>query len=757
MFLKILKFLWELILKMKWPKINKYSTRTVSVPALSGGVNLRDAVNLVNDNQLTDCKNMWYKDGVLKTRPGLAASGGLLYDDVYGVGDTIYGKLKNENIKRSKNGKEYGLVSRHTVFWSRITSDSELYPASSHIQFYLVGNDVIELPAISSFNGGFTNYFVVEFKNDLLCFCKPYYDTAPKIIYKLSEGENEWHELTDDEIYVPTVVTNCKSYGLDFEKEQEYKGNYGGVMFEGYNLLTPYYKMIYSTVNKELLDANDPTSSHVMIYEVFDITQRTADLIGKKIKATIKNALGMEYVHELTIPDDFLTRRRIKETTDPGDGLYMSFDANTLSFCQDALLENSAGVAYVTIDDYVENNLEIIVPYSNYEETCNKVFGMSESIWFGSDALGISGGTRLFLGGNESEGNLVIWSDLNRPTYFSENNYAYVGDKSQRVTAFGRQNDTLVIFKEREIYYTQYARNSEITAEELINQSVVDYSASAVYFPIVQLHAAIGCDCPQTVQLCRNYLVWAHSDGNVYTLRSQNQYSERNVYCVSDMIKRDLKNNDLKNAYAADYDGHYFLFIGGNAYAMDYNSYGYININSYNKSEDAQMRIPWWKWEFSDNLDFGIMMLGGNGLCFFENIQIDQIFYDFDKTINVFVIKEAEKYDNGNLPIKSYFTTKIFDFGAAHLTKRVPLVNIGFGGHDTAGIKVSFISDSGTEKALPILYNGKDVDEYSAEYVVNRQFRPSRIVTRMGVRIENEGNLSVGNISLDYTLLGGAK
>ena len=65
---------------MKFPKINKQPSRSVTVPKLSGGINLRDAVTMVQDNQLTDSKNMWYKDNILKTRPGMYTNSNMKKD-----------------------------------------------------------------------------------------------------------------------------------------------------------------------------------------------------------------------------------------------------------------------------------------------------------------------------------------------------------------------------------------------------------------------------------------------------------------------------------------------------------------------------------------------------------------------------------------------------------------------------------------------------------------------------------------------------
>ena len=54
---------------MKYPKINRLSSREVNVPSLAGGLNLRDSLTGIRDNQMTECVNMWFKDGKLRTRP----------------------------------------------------------------------------------------------------------------------------------------------------------------------------------------------------------------------------------------------------------------------------------------------------------------------------------------------------------------------------------------------------------------------------------------------------------------------------------------------------------------------------------------------------------------------------------------------------------------------------------------------------------------------------------------------------------------
>lgn len=64
---------------MRIPKMQASPQYRVTVPKLDGGVNLKDAPHLVEDNQLTDVCNMWWQDQALRTRPGLKTETNSIY------------------------------------------------------------------------------------------------------------------------------------------------------------------------------------------------------------------------------------------------------------------------------------------------------------------------------------------------------------------------------------------------------------------------------------------------------------------------------------------------------------------------------------------------------------------------------------------------------------------------------------------------------------------------------------------------------
>ena len=64
---------------MRIPKMQASPQYRVTIPKLDGGVNLKDAPHLVEDNQLTNVCNMWWQDQALRTRPGLKTETNSIY------------------------------------------------------------------------------------------------------------------------------------------------------------------------------------------------------------------------------------------------------------------------------------------------------------------------------------------------------------------------------------------------------------------------------------------------------------------------------------------------------------------------------------------------------------------------------------------------------------------------------------------------------------------------------------------------------
>ena len=709
---------------MKFPAINKQSKRRIIVPEFTGGINLREGPTHCNDNQLTKLKNLYYKDGALRTRPAIKS------------------RFEAESARSAR---------AHNIFKDTENGRSQLFSIvkdvvdQTQIRFYWFDGANIEKPHEESeknhsitLDAGRYTYFVVKHSTALYCFI------SNRTVYKLEDGAPKWVEVYESEMYVPHVIMQCKPNGKMCMSNPEVMAS--GVMIEGYNLLSSYYKMTYNAYNEEIATSVDNATykRHEMKYSLIENTAKSK---YKGMTVTAKyNYHGKECTHSITLEGKigWIWEEKANET----DGLVMGVCAQMVWFRQ----TNSEGaIGYIRSDNDTDDNLEIIAPYisKNRTKELNKIFKMTRAEWFGGASAGINGGTRVFLCNNnlESEKALVVWSGLNNPLYFPENSYFYVGDSSEGVTGFGKQSDMLVIFKENETWYTQYHQNTGITGESLVAQRVVDLHSSSVYFPLTQINGYIGCPYPDTIQLCRNRLVWLGKDRQVYTLVSQNQYNERSILPVSDMVKSKLKRESFSYASACDWDGYYCLSLDGHMYLMEYNSYGYANITSYSKTEDANLRIPWYYWDFESENKTVSMFAVNERLCMLQLLKRTD-----SNTISFCVLNDDA--DKGQ--IKSVLQTKFFDFGEPNFYKNVSSVGLSLGYNGGEEITVTYITDGGETQDCIILED--EAEERSVGFTKSVVLNPGIYSSvRFGLRIECEGNMIIDGMTIDFRTLGRAR
>lgn len=724
---------------MKYYGLPSRGARIVSLPPLSGGINYRDG-EIIADNQLSDALNVWFKDGIIKTRPGFTTQ------EAFDVPINIL-----QRAERIKTHSEIIKDSRTLVSFT-VSSQRNNGQRQQTDYFFWAGDDGLEKFAKSTTLGDKrtkSDYIAFEHNNYIWL----YYENGT--IKKASKNDkaNEFMPISPSEIYVPTVLHHCRAVTKD---------DYVGVQIEGHNLIGHAYKMIYSTVNREILTGG---TTQVSMEYPLPKYERPAALGGKKFTAEITDKYGVTTTHEVTLNSSGWG----EETEEKSDNLRMRAVIGAKgNISRVWFFTGEYQEVYLNETDWVEDNLVLTIPYEVTQEERGKVFKMTQSAWFGGAVAGKTGGTRLFLAGNTGDNDkaLLIWSGLNNPLYFSENCYSYVGNREQPVTALGKQSDKLIIFKPDEMYYTYYAEGGEITADDLINQDVIDYDANAVLFPLVTLSSNMGCDVPASVKNCRGRLVWAHSDGHIYTLASLNSYNNAlGVYPVSGMIEGDFTSDKsaIRNAIGADLDGYYALIIASTAYVCDYNSSGFRYISSYTKGSDANTKIPWYKWKLPD---IGFFFSAGNilgGAALLHAGDSDKIAVSIlsgkseADADSIFVIDDLSA-EIASVDIPSFLETKHFDFGIPSKTKCIDEINISFA--DNSGRNMLF--EAYTEKGVSFSKSFNNIvtvpDKRAPGYTRNRIFRAAvPYANKIYLRISSCGAMGVSAVTINYRLLGGAK
>lgn len=726
---------------MKWPSIRRQQSYTVQVPQLNGGVNYSVPPHMIADNQLSDVKNMWYKDGILQMRPAMIGKGykklpyGTLHCGAEKTGDKIC-VLSHKMI-----GDGIGDVDGGRLIFSFLNTEGE-FVAERTIGFDISDFDptssalMVENSATVKGEDGNPKTGV-----EILAFVKGCRSTAyQNFVMGISSKE----ENTMLQPYIPTVLKNGRP-------AVNYFAGVSGDLFEPYNMLTGGYRCEYTTDGEGCL---------------FFLPEKDFVCPKDEITVTYMNEKGITYTHvaKRTGLETFYAEEGYQENIPYA--LNVDIKSGTFYFV-------AAGGGFYTLpSSTVLNNLSITV-YRENDENESRLYGMRFSTWFGGGSAGLTGGNRLFVSGNPEHPNLVHWSSLNNPLYFPENNYAYVGNAADSVTAFGKQGELLVIFKESEIYCTQYVQGS-VTVEEIENGSIIDIETARAVFPMVQLHPYMGCDCPKTIRLCNNRLVWLNSDGKVYGLFTTGQYSERNVRELSHTIERKLKGHtplELKSATAIEYESHYLLCVGDTTYAMDYSSGGFTYYTSYSSDERAQKVVSWYVWDFK-----GEEMPSANKAAVQHIIQVREkvIFLCYAGTMHycVYMLENGERYDsiaqtesamdeNGNpsedfywyhdSKICTMFKTKLFEFNRPDVKKNIQQLYMGIGDVAESEVRISYVTEQGErEDAFTAVCTGEGEADENA-FVHEWRLTPNISRVRLfGVRCESDGAMAVQGILLKY-------
>lgn len=721
--------------------MNRESKREVSIKALDGGINKRDTESGILDNQLSDAKNVWYNDGVLRTRPNFITN-----ENMHSV-DWSY-----SNSALFKNNLHKDITYQNKVLLSVASTVLSSGSYKQVIDFLWQGKSSVQHFGYIEFNlesNNLVDYFVSCYSDTVYVYVNN------KKIYKkvLGSAVGSFTEVTNK--YIPTVMTNALRTGGGTENEPEFSAD----MVEGYNLIGDYAKIIYSTKNPNY-NGTDKTAMK-MIYPLPKMPEgkTLSDYAGYKITVKITSnyqvaSEAMTVTHEVTLNNSGVGT----EATALSDGFRIIATRKSIAF----YISNT--IALINNEDtQMLNNLEITYPHFSDN---SKIFGCTFCEWYGGVSEGINGGTRLFVSGNSANLSSVYWSDLNNPLYFPENNWFNVGTTGSKVTAFGKQNDKLIIFKENEIYYTNYTQTTTPEAEEVQNQSFIDLTTANANFPLVLINSSIGCDCPNTVELCRNRLVFLNSGGNVYEIVTTNQYSENNIYEIGGMIKNKLKSEtDLTGAMSADFAGHYCIIIGQNMYLCDYNSYGYQYAYSFKNDDDSQVKIPWYFWElpfegnyfsFRDYIFFGKTSLiddtplTNRGTYYISSVLCEDNADIYDKLLVLIppeVGGQTLQFNISDYEILSEFETKLFTFGSPDKRKNVERVSIFTGDNEGQQITISFITESGTESEN-YYTNITDMSECKTVLPYTKS------TTKFGIKMSSGGKLAVEGITIIYRMLG---
>lgn len=700
---------------MKFPAIRAQANLTVKVPGLSGGLNVHDTLSTVEDHQLTSANNVWWKNAALRTRPGMRDTGDtydISYTDQQWVSDRevlltscVYqnstravfsaAKMTQENgfekigqggqsyYAKPVNGKAPTAFGCHAV-----KSGSEEVDAQSDYLYFLSNGEIIEENKSVDNPAAGAGWVAAEPYVPTLSIAEKAYEAANMLTgaFKstfIPDGQTVFFQLPLKELTYNTGETITVSFQLVNQVSGE---------LDEYSI---------SIAPSDVQTRSDGTKYAGVSVDI------KAENIRSGSTDRISAASAVAWIYYETGKVNLYLLYYDTEVAVDGGRVEMAFPAMSK--------DSITVTAWKTVSGRRE-----------------KICKMTQCTWFGN--------SQLFVCGSPEERNLVHWSDVRNPLYFPENNYVYVGDYSQGVTAMRQQGELLVIFQEHRMHGMTYALADDDTYAYAL-EAGIDATSIRVQFSLVSIHAAVGCDCPGSIRLVNNRLVWANSDGKVYMLPSVNQYNERNVREISRNIFPLLSQHSadaLKASFAGEFGGYYVLLVENIMYLLDAQTSAFTSFNYYSKEENAQKALPWFRWTLP-KADYVHLM---------ANDTVMYLSVTADGSGRVYALDNDT--DNG-APIACSFTTKMFDFDRPDKKKAVNQMYISIGDSPESTVDISYITEYDEYTDAWSMESFGDYDEREPGFMRVHRLTPNVSRARVfGFRCDSVGAVAIGDILLKF-------
>ena len=453
---------------MKYTSLKKQPLKSFKIRALNGGVDCENNTDGMFDGKISACKNMWYKNSRLQTRPGFkgeaeSAVNAMIYGNEgeldYKVTDTViyrsgeYCRLATAQITVD-DSVHYTYVYLLDLF-GNITPIGQL-------SFSRFSSDSFYLPTqIHFFNGkpqknGGGIYAMVT-----LC---DRYDVTKKnhYIYEVNSKLDEWVKV--ENFYIPTALTNGRGNKYQQSKNETGFSTPSPIILESQNMLEERFYSYFTS--------DGFSNSFKLPY---------SNLSNEEISCRVYYDLD-KYV-EWVIQPGYL--RATKTFNEVEITAYIDRVTGTLYFKSE-----TDDYSVPVMPMYSENNIKVTAA-----KKINN--GFSKIV---SASCVTRHNSKLLVAGGEN-GNTVFTGDYDNPLYFPYSSSVQVGEGSNKITHMSSQQGKVLVFKENELHLLTVNEGKATNEISLIRDNDKRFRTSDS-FACEQISSSIGCDNNATVAVC---------------------------------------------------------------------------------------------------------------------------------------------------------------------------------------------------------------------------------------------------------------
>ncbi len=659
---------------MKYDSLKKQAVISFRVNNFDGGINLSDAPTTIKDNQLSECKNMWFKNGRLQTRPGFKGDIKNCYDTtilghngdlVYHITDTTF--FIDEIPYKIAVGDVLTDDYAHYTYVYLVNKDKGL-KSIGKMSFLRMSSDVFYTPINILFyvgkpqNGG--GIFALVTLQNLRNFDDRYY-----YIYEVNSDFTDWERVYN--YYIPTLYINGRGNKYNLAKSEN-------------NVSVPAPRTVES-----------PNMLNGRFHAYF-----TSDGCSNSFRLPFTNLSSENVVCRI-----YYTLVDFVEWIVPSDSI-----ANTQSFMGKKVtleVDREKGTAYFKSEDgdyavpvmsmYHENNIKITAT-KEIEKGFSRIVYSTCSVVTDSKII-ISGG---------QNGNEIYIANYESPLYFPQGSAVNVGSGDSQINALSLQSSSILAFKAKEIYALNLKKGNKISEISLLADNDTLFN-ECDRFETQEITKQMGCVYKDTVALCNDSTIWLGEDNNIYALIS---IGSKKIINLSSRIK-DIMPMYNDETFALS-DGNYYFFVNRN------------EIIVIEKPEKENFKAYYWQMPDKFRISSGYYNNGEFGfLCVGESSNIVYLATLSDDTDSFMCYNEDGEIVDKPFEIQSSMKTKHYGLSGFSKSKNIDFIymmlsskgktKISVNGKEIADINLR-ISDEGYSKGeyrsvkfVPHLYNADEV------------------------------------------------
>ena len=531
---------------MKYDFLKKGTAKSLKIGKLNGGLNAYDSPVSINDNQLSGCKNVWFKQNSLQTRPGLSCNiSKALETEIWGY--SCDNKYKFYKAGLFLNG-EYNRIATAEVCCDDsayfcnvfLVGDSGNYTSIGRLTFFRITSEVFYIPVNIIFytgkpqNGG--GIFAMATLQNNTDPTDRYYE-----FYEINIDFTEWGRVNN--FYIPVLYINGRGNKYELAKSNNQINTTAPRILESPNMLNGRFHAYFTSdgfSNSFRLPFVNLASENIVCriyYNLVDYVQwqingntitNTQEFFGNQVTMEVDREKGTVYFY-----------------TTQGD------------------------YAIPVMSMYNENNIKITAT-KEIENGIDKIMHSTCVLQHKS---------RIMISGGES-GNEIFVTSYENPLYFPQNSSVKVGREDSEVIDLLMQDSKVIVLKQDGIYSLVLKEGKRINEISLLaDNDKVFYESDS--YSCYEISKQIGCKNSDCTSAVNNNTVFLGNDDRLYMLTS---VSGDNLFCISQQLGKAFE--AFKNAD--------FAFSGDNKYIILKDNNAFIAI--FNKDNE----ISWYYWQFPD-------------------------------------------------------------------------------------------------------------------------------------------------------------